>query len=291
MIPEAGQNEASVLLHTLADALDACWDSIQILYAKHWQTPFLVSAGIRDDYEIYLLEHGEGTFRVGEEVCKLRRGDLVLLRTDQENAFESDKPFRFMLVTFAIGREHPAKTALDKALAEAGLLRLTPEDTQELLALLYAMQNNLALYSQGNTFEIKVLLGDLVRRLCRTSGRAGEKRGLSGRATADYVEAVVSYLQENYTHSVSLEDLGKWVGLNPRYLCSLYARQTGQTIWVTLRSIRLDAARRLLLSTALSVTEIAMETGFSDSQYFSRVFAAAEGMSPRAYRQAAHKTG
>ena len=148
MISEAGQNEASVLLHTLADALNACWDSIQILYAKHWQNPFLVSAGKRDDYEIYLLEHGEGCFRVGDVCLNLRRGDLVLLRTDQENAFESDKPFRFMFVTFAIGKEHSAKWALDEALAKAGLLRLTPEDTQELLALFYAMQNNLALYSQ-----------------------------------------------------------------------------------------------------------------------------------------------
>lgn len=278
------------MLHTLADALDACWHDVRILHAKHWETPFLVSPGIRDDYEIYLLEHGEGTFRVGEEVCKLRRGDLVLLRTDQENAFESEKPFRFMFVTFAIVGEHPAKETLDGALAKAGLLRLTPENTQELLALLYAMQNTLALYGQGSSFEMKVLLGDLVRRLCRSSGRAGEKRGLTGRATADYVEAVVSYLQENYTRSIALEELGKWVGLNPRYLCSLYTRQTGQTIWVTLRTIRLDAARRLLLSTELSVTEIAMETGFSDSQYFSRVFAAAEGMSPRAYRQAALKS-
>jgi len=54
---------------------------------------------------------------------------------------------------------------------------------------------------------------------------------------------------------------------------------------LVLRNLRIEKAKRLLLYTSLSITEIALDVGFSSSQYFSRVFSKAEGVDPRTFRK------
>ena len=54
----------------------------------------------------------------------------------------------------------------------------------------------------------------------------------------------------------------------------------------TLQGLRMQAACRLLVESALPIHEIATRAGFADEYYFSRRFRIEQGMSPRAYRQA-----
>ena len=56
----------------------------------------------------------------------------------------------------------------------------------------------------------------------------------------------------------------------------------------SLRSIRIDQAARLLLESELNITEVALEVGFGNLSYFSRIFAEETGFSPNKYRE--HKT-
>jgi AraC-like DNA-binding protein len=93
------------------------------------------------------------------------------------------------------------------------------------------------------------------------------------------------FLYSNYNTKIRLESIGHMVNLNPRYLCTVFRQVTGRTINQYLTEIRIEKAKRLLLYTSLSITEIALETGFSSSQYFSNVFRRAEGIEPSIYRK------
>lgn len=279
------------MLRKLAKALDEGWNELKIRFAEPWETSFVVRAGIRDDYELYLLEKGQGIFSVDGREYALSRGDVILLRTNVENSFaplEEEAEFRFDFVTFSLEQPGPARRELDRALAEEKGFCLRPANREDIQALMYRLQKSFLLRGEGSEFEGKLLLGSLVQALLAPevrSGAQGTAQG-RGRSSAKYVNHIVDYLQENYEKPISLEELGQLVGLHPRYLSSLYAEYTGRTIWETLLAIRLERAKKMLLSTDRSVTDIAMDTGFGDSQYFSRRFAAAEGISPRAYRKA-----
>ncbi len=67
-------------------------------------------------------------------------------------------------------------------------------------------------------------------------------------------------------------------------LSHLFSSFFGKSVRAYLSDIRLSHARDLLLGTELPVTTIALDVGFQDSNYFSRVFSRAFGVSPRAFR-------
>ena len=274
----------------LLKVLDELWQQTEITFAQPWEIPFLVPEGERDDYEIYLMERGKGTFSVGNHPFSMGKRSLIFLRTNQENRFEpisSHHDFRLVFVTFAIRGTCPAKERLDHFLSDAGALLLTLEDPSSVSTLLYSLQRAMLLHAEKDQFEMRLLLGQLVLSLQNAYVWQNNPTGkiIPGRNAATYVNQTIAYLQEHYAESLTLEILGRNVGLSPRYLSTLYSRQTGRSIWDTLALIRLDHARRLLLTTDLSITLIAADTGFGDNQYFSRCFRKAEGISPREYRK------
>ena len=282
------------MLDLLPSALDSLWNQTEITFAQPWETPFLVPAGERDDYEIYLMERGSGLFSVGDHVFPLHKNDLIFLRTDQENRFEPAAEagaYRLIFVTFVLRGSCPAKEEMDRRFRENGAFCFTPEDPAPVSALLYSLQRAMSLRPAETQLELKLLLGRLSLRLQESASQQKDERGrvIPGRNAAAYVDRTVAFLQEHYAEPLTLGEIAEEAGLNPRYLSTLFSRRTGRSIWDTLTLIRLDHARRLLLATDLPVTQIAMDTGFGDGAYFSRCFRRAEGLSPRAYRQAPAK--
>lgn len=74
-------------------------------------------------------------------------------------------------------------------------------------------------------------------------------------------------------------------GLSPRHLDRLFSSQMGSSFLLEYRKLRLDHARRLLLQSPLSISEIAFATGFSSAGHFSRSYRATFGEPPRSQRQ------
>ena len=99
------------------------------------------------------------------------------------------------------------------------------------------------------------------------------------------VRLAMAYIHEHYAEPVSRADLARHVALSEDYLTACFRREVGVTPIAYLNRYRVNQAKRLLTDTDQSVTEIALQVGFSDSGYFSRVFRREVGLSPEAYRQ------
>jgi AraC-like DNA-binding protein len=99
------------------------------------------------------------------------------------------------------------------------------------------------------------------------------------------VRQAMAYIHQHYAESICRADLARHVALSEDYLTSCFRKELGVTPIAYLNRYRVHQARQLLTDTSKSVTEIALEVGFSDSGYFSRVFRREVGMSPEAYRQ------
>jgi AraC-like DNA-binding protein len=93
-------------------------------------------------------------------------------------------------------------------------------------------------------------------------------------------------MQTRYAEHVALEELAGLLHYHPSYFCAYFKRVTGVAPLQFLARYRLDRARELLLSTDLTVAEIADATGYFDAAYLRRVFRQVEGVSPLAYRKA-----
>lgn len=94
-----------------------------------------------------------------------------------------------------------------------------------------------------------------------------------------YTRHVLNYISHNYNRAISLETLAKETGLTKSYLCQIFKKHTGCTITRYINRLRCYRAISLI-ETGMSVTEAAFEVGYSDYNYFSRIFKKIIGISP-----------
>lgn len=110
------------------------------------------------------------------------------------------------------------------------------------------------------------------------------KRRLSGEAQR-LVRLAMAYLHENFTEPLSRRDIARHIGITEDHLTFCFRQELGITPIEYLQRYRIHEAKRFLKETQQTVTEIALNVGFSDSGYFSRVFRREIGMSPEAFRR------
>lgn len=93
------------------------------------------------------------------------------------------------------------------------------------------------------------------------------------------------YVDYCFMNDISLSKLAEILHVNPSYLSRAYHREFGMTISEHLLNIRIEQAKKLLAFTKIPVTHISFNVGFSDPNYFARVFRKKTGISPSEYRK------
>ena len=68
-------------------------------------------------------------------------------------------------------------------------------------------------------------------------------------------------------------------------ICPAFKQKYGVTVVDYLTELRIEEAKKLLLETDMTVSEVAEEVGFSDTSYFSKVFLKSAGIPPSSYRR------
>ncbi len=97
-------------------------------------------------------------------------------------------------------------------------------------------------------------------------------------------QIAVQLLQQHYREPLRLPELARLAATNEEYLRLALKQQTGQTIIGYLTTLRIQKAKALLLDTALSLDEIALESGFRDADRLGRVFKQHTGVTPISFR-------
>ncbi len=99
------------------------------------------------------------------------------------------------------------------------------------------------------------------------------------------LRTVLKYIRENFYENITLDDMASVSGLSRKYFCKFFKDMTGTTPVSYLMAYRVERAARKLLGSDLSVTQIALDCGFSDTSYFIKIFKSYRGVSPREYRK------
>ena len=99
------------------------------------------------------------------------------------------------------------------------------------------------------------------------------------------ISSITRYMQEHLSEEISLSVLADVFHLNPQYISQLFKNEIGVGFLAYLTNIRIEKAKKLLLSTSLSVTEIAEYTGYGDYRVFTKVFKKTEGITPSQFRR------
>lgn len=99
------------------------------------------------------------------------------------------------------------------------------------------------------------------------------------------ITGITRYMQEHLAEEMSLTVLSEEFHLHPQYISQLFKNEIGVNFLAYLTNVRMEKAKKLLLSTALSITEIAEQSGYWDYRVFTKVFKKSEGVTPSQYRR------
>jgi AraC-like DNA-binding protein len=98
------------------------------------------------------------------------------------------------------------------------------------------------------------------------------------------LDAIVGFMQINMREPLRLEDFAREAGMSVSHFSELFRVQTGRSPMAYFIDIRMRHACRLLDLSAQPVKSVAIECGYRDPYYFSRVFKKVMGSSPDKYR-------
>lgn len=240
--------------------------------------------GVRDHYLIHLVVAGKGVFQVGGASFHLQEGDLFLVKPNQLNTYAADAtdPWEYYWVGFngacanklvqqtPFTDHHPLHHCKD------------PQSVREALYNIYL--------SRGTEPQQEALMtGYLYLFMAQLMKEARDTMPNPGSSSSQYVLAAIKYIQFNYSHDISVDDIAKAVGVSRSHLYRVFMANVGQSPIDYLTGYRISEACSLLKNAHLSIAEIAVSVGFFDQFYFSRVFKKVKGVPPSKYLAALEK--
>ena len=175
----------------------------------------------------------------------------------------------FSTVRKSHGAPHPVRYEISA---------LSPGEISHLEQIAGRIKSELAEKRPGYRSLCSALLTELVVFLSR---KEFKQDSFSDKNSLD---KVLAYMEKNYSKIIKLETLAKIVGLSPRTFQRIFRKAAGQSPFEHLLSVRLRHSKQLLMNPSMSISEIASQTGFTDSSYFAKQFKKIFEISPKTYR-------
>lgn len=258
----------------------------------------MVNEGSYHDHDFtelaYILS-GKGKYLVGTEEFDVEAGDLVICNPGVKhthvvtNLKEPTIEFISGFTDFHF-KNMPANSIVLKG--GSCILHTTAELRQEISMHCYAMiaereSNNAGRYFMFKTHLMQMLL--LVIREIADVEKSEQKGCNFESYNKSYaVNRIIYYLNENYEHKISLEQIAHNMYLSPVYISKIFKEETGESPINYLIKIRLEKAKDILLGEeGGSIKNIANQVGYDDVYHFSKLFKKYYGISPLYYKKRA----
>lgn len=230
-----------------------------------------------DEAEILYIKKGEGTLVLGDRILPMQENTLYFI---SPGMLHCTVPFR---------REKYERSVI--GLSREVLTSLLPLADYDGLFGKLLDTAAVTLDAEGSA-EMERLLPLFARDELRHRVRAffsllelADRRGDRLPASRNKVTVMTEYIRDHLSEPISLDGMSAALFISKYYMCHLFKRTTGISITAYILLQRISLSKRLLTTTALSITEIALMSGFSDAAYFSRAFRRSVGMAPSEYRR------
>ena len=222
----------------------------------------------RPFFSIGMILSGEGKFYCeNSENVNVSKGDIIIVPTAATyiSHWIGNPDISYITFHFILEKEFDGNIPIHKI---CGLEHLKKD-------FVFAYENFSASENPFKTLSIFYgLLDEIFPRIKRD---AEKKICMSVKKAADYITF-------NYTSNITVEKLSSIANLSPSRFFTVFKKETGFTPIEYKNRICTRNAGKMLLTSDMSVEEIAEKLGFNSSSYFRRTFRAFTGMSPREYR-------
>jgi AraC-like DNA-binding protein len=241
-----------------------------------------------DFHELVIVASGNGWHILNGEPHLLSCGEVLYLGPQDRHAFEQVHDLYLTNVIYrpngALLHPDRLRPYLQPSAEEVGERRywqISDAAAGRVKSLLEVLEHESRHGDVASNLMAESLLVQLIVTLWRDRfATDGQQLSARGRLVM-----VSRYLRANCTEPIDLDELAQRFGYSPRNFRRLFRELTGTTPHDYLVKLRVGRAMRALSASDVSVTDVALASGFSDGNYFSYMFRKQTGMSPSRYRR------
>lgn len=244
-------------------------NTIDLIYVKHHADdyPKKMPHYIIPYYDLTLLFRGSMTYEINGEQLVMNAGDVICLPPGTRRARdEGTERTDFISFNFTV-KDAPTLPESAKKLI-GGDIRLLVAALDEFSQRLYVDAKEKSTHVLAC---ILLILEDKIKE----------------KSYSTLTLKIIEYIHANISSKITLGDIGEAMFFSPVYCDSVFRNEVGKPIIDYLIDVRITEAKNLLVGGILSLTDVSESVGFSDYNYFSRVFKKRTGYTPSEYKRIA----
>ncbi len=244
-------------------------------YPMHWH----------NNIEMVLVLSGEIKARINNIECVVHPGEILFVNSNELHETEANNKNEIEAITVLLSYEFMKQyyPDIDSYYFE---LQGKNDEREKIKKLIIDSAEEYKKKDEVYELKISILLMELCRILiedCKVK-RYEKSIYIQEEKSIANVKKAITYMEENYEFNLSLKDIAHEIGMAPTYFERFFKKNTGETFYSYLNKIRLYYSYKELISTELSITEIAMNNGFSNVKSFIEMFKKTYNMTPGQYR-------
>ncbi|MBS6546731.1 MAG: AraC family transcriptional regulator [Butyricicoccus pullicaecorum] len=239
-----------------------------------------------DFLELLYVRSGTGIYIVDEQRYNISEGDIIIcnagvLHDEDPSQAQDLNTYSLALADIAV-RGLPPNCLISPEYSPVFPAGERAQTFGELMGMIHSL---LATDPKGATETCNYLAAALISKLLLVIRQYCETEGNTVRSRTDIIAGQVKhYIDTHFDEQFTLQDISDAIRVSPYHLAHMFKETTGYSpMQYTVRR-RLGEAQSLLITTSLSVTEIAVSVGFGNPCHFNTMFSKYIGMSPSRYR-------
>ena len=242
-------------------------------------------------YQIVFLLAGKILYQVGEKEYQVSKGGMIVLNTLEEHTLKVlEYPYeRYVIQIRPDFFQHEVKypeviaVFIKRPADFSHLLTVTEPVWNYLHDVIREMEKG---YLNRKKYWEMYVGADLRRMfitIFRECADVLSMMKIGNGVTVAY--NVMNYLNHHFAEDISVNSIAAALFLNRDYISHVFKDETGYSVMAYVISLRINRAKLLLAETDRSITDIAMECGYTDFTYFSKQFKKHTNMSPSKFRK------
>ena len=250
-------------------------------YPSHWHTPIEIIVPIKNTYKIICKS----------KTYQLQEGDFFFINSGVLHSMEACEGERLIFQADFSMLQHVSE--IEAVLSSIpSVIHITddnaPDIHKQLIVLMMKIKEE---YFSGNILSGTAVYASLLEILV-LMGRKYTGEGIGPEVThtkqQEYTTKfifVCQYIQEHCTEDMTLDDVAGLVGFSKYHFTRLFKDFTGCSFYKYLNRKRIAHAERLLIDPEISITEVALQSGFSSLSAFIRMFKIIKDCTPTEFRK------
>lgn len=246
--------------------------------------------------ELVIVLKGTARHVIGDQEFPIRAGDVFVFSQHQNHQYQNMHGLALANILF----DHDALTmdqwdiralpgfhalfSLEPAFRAHHNFQSRLQLSERMLNQINQLIHDLKRETEQRNPGYRVMAKGVFMQLAVTLSRAYSAKPTEESIDLLRIGAAIAHIETNFAEKISLDELAKKSHLSRRHVTRIFQESIGRSPIDHLIQVRCRNAAELLKRTDRSITEIAFDCGFSDSNYFTRCFRKTMNLTPNQYR-------